>query len=49
VTTVHQPVYEIGMRLAETMIARLNGNPPRVKALVEPEIILRDSIAPFPG
>ena len=25
VTTVRQPVYEIGMRLAETLIARLNG------------------------
>ena len=49
VTTVHQPVYEIGMRLAEALIARLNGNPSRVKALVEPEIILRDSIAPFSG
>lgn len=47
VTTVHQPVYEIGMRLAETLIARLNGEKVRVKALVEPEIILRESIAPF--
>ncbi len=47
VTTVHQPIYEIGMRLAETLIARLNGVKTRVKELVEPEIILRDSIAPF--
>lgn len=46
VTTVHQPIYEIGMRLAETLIARLNGAATREKALVEPEIILRESIAP---
>ena len=49
VTTVRQPVYEIGMRLAETLIARLNGGKTRVKQLVEPEIILRDSIAPYSG
>lgn len=45
VTTVHQPVYEIGMRLAETLVARLNGGKRRVKTLVEPEIILRESVA----
>ncbi|HML67778.1 MAG TPA: LacI family DNA-binding transcriptional regulator [Clostridia bacterium] len=45
VTTVHQPVYEIGMRLAEALIARLNGSKKRVKQLVEPEIILRDSVS----
>lgn len=45
VTTVHQPVYEIGMRLAETLVARLNGDKKRVKALVEPEIILRESVS----
>ncbi len=44
VTTVHQPVYEIGMQLAETLIARLNGGKKRVKALVEPDIIERDSV-----
>jgi len=46
VTTVHQPVYEIGMRLAEALIARLNGSKNRVKQLVEPKIILRDSVSP---
>jgi len=46
VTTVHQPVYEIGMQLAETLIARLNGSKKRVRTLVEPEIILRESVAP---
>jgi LacI family transcriptional regulator len=45
VTTVHQPVYEIGMRLAETLIARLNGGKVRVKTLVEPELILRESVS----
>ncbi|MEA5047036.1 MAG: LacI family DNA-binding transcriptional regulator [Eubacteriales bacterium] len=44
VTTVHQPVYEIGMRLAETLIARLNGEKKRVKALVEPDLIERESV-----
>ena len=45
VTTVHQPVYEIGMRLAEALIARLNGSKKRVKQLVEPQIILRESVS----
>jgi LacI family transcriptional regulator len=45
VTTVHQPVYEIGMRLAETLISRLNGSSHRVKELVPPELILRESVA----
>ena len=45
VTTVHQPVYEIGKQLAEALIARLNGNKKRVKTLVEPEIILRESVS----
>jgi len=49
VTTIHQPVYEIGMRLAETLIARLNGSTTRVKELIKPEIILRESISPFQG
>ena len=49
VTTVHQPVYEIGMRLAETLIARLNGSQKRVKELVPPELILRDSVARVNG
>jgi LacI family transcriptional regulator len=47
VTTVHQPVYEIGKQLAEAMIARLNGSKKRVKSLVEPEIILRESVSPI--
>ena len=47
VTTVHQPVYEIGMRLAEALIARLNGSKKRVKQLVEPQIILRESVSPI--
>lgn len=45
VTTVHQPVYEIGMRLAEALIARLDGSKKRVKQLVEPQIILRESVS----
>ena len=49
VTTVHQPVYEIGMRLAETLIARLNGSQKRVKELVPPDLILRDSVARVNG
>ena len=46
VTTVHQPVYEIGKQLAEALIARLNGSKKRIKTLVEPEIILRESVSP---
>lgn len=49
VTTVHQPVYEIGMRLAETLIARLNGSQKRAKELVPPDLILRDSVARVNG
>ncbi len=49
VTTVHQPVYEIGMRLADTLIARLNGSQKRVKELVPPDLILRDSVARVNG
>ena len=49
VTTVHQPVYEIGMRLAETLIARLNGSQKRVKELVPPDLILRESVARVNG
>jgi len=45
VTTVHQPVYEIGKRLAETLISRLNGSGERVKELVQPELILRESVS----
>jgi DNA-binding LacI/PurR family transcriptional regulator len=37
------------MRLAETLINRLNGGKTRVKELIEPEIILRESVAPYRG
>ena len=49
VTTVYQPITEIGMRLAETLINRLNGGKTRVKELIEPEIILRESVALYRG
>lgn len=39
VTTVRQPVYEIGERLAKTLLDRLDGNDQRVCELVVPEMV----------
>lgn len=39
VTTVRQPVYEIGERLAKTLLDRLDGSQQRVCELVVPEVV----------
>jgi LacI family transcriptional regulator len=39
ITTVRQPIFEIGKRLAATLLARINGSENRVTALVPPELI----------
>lgn len=45
-TTVHQPVYEVGKMLAAKLIQRIkNKDIPYGKTLVEPELIIRNTVA----
>lgn len=45
-TTVRQPVYEVGRKLARRMLERIkNSNMPNQKALVDPELVIRKTVA----
>lgn len=44
VTTVRQPVYEIGERLAKTLLDRLDGSQQRICELVVPEVVEGQSV-----
>jgi LacI family transcriptional regulator len=48
-TTVRQPVYEIGRQVCRMLVQILAGEPPHVEArqvLFEPELVIRDSCGP---
>jgi LacI family transcriptional regulator len=43
-TTVHQPIYEIGQRLARMLIGLIQGQPPAESQLVlTPALVIRES------
>lgn len=42
-TTIRQPVDAIGARAVDTILARLRGEHPQVRQLLEPELIIRSS------
>lgn len=44
ITTVQQPVYEIGKMLAQVLIERLDGSPDRVEKLIEPTLLVGKSV-----
>jgi len=44
VTTVQQPIFEIGKILAESLINRIRGNKTSVKRLVKPKLIIGKSV-----
>ena len=48
VTTVPQPVYEIGERLAKTLLDRLDGSQKRICELVVPEVVEGQSVETVP-
>ena len=48
VTTVRQPVYEIGERLAKTLLDRLDGSQKRIYELVVPEVVEGQSVETVP-
>ena len=48
VTTVRQPVYEIGERLAKTLLDRLDGSQKRICELVVPEVVEGQSVETVP-
>jgi DNA-binding LacI/PurR family transcriptional regulator len=41
-TTIHQPIYEIGQQLIETLVRHMNGTAV-VSRLIEPELVIRES------
>ena len=45
ITTVQQPIFEIGKMLAETLLARIDGIDGRTQRLVEPSLIINQSVA----
>jgi LacI family transcriptional regulator len=44
ITTVRQPVFEIGKRLAQVVVGRINGNDCRAEGLLPPELIPGKSV-----
>ena len=48
VTTVRQPVHEIGERLAKTLLDRLDGSQKRICELVVPEVVEGQSVETVP-
>lgn len=43
-TTVHQPIYQIGQQLTHALLQLINGNPPQQRGLlIPPELIVRSS------
>jgi LacI family transcriptional regulator len=45
ITTIRQPIFEIGKRLAQVVIGRINGNDCRVEGLLSPELIPGKSVS----
>jgi DNA-binding LacI/PurR family transcriptional regulator len=45
ITTVQQPILEIGKMLAKTLLARIDGIDGRTQRLVEPSLIINQSVA----
>lgn len=43
-TTIHQPIYNLGMMLAESLIERLNGRTKIIKKTVPPKLLLGNSV-----
>ena len=39
ITTVHQPIYEVGLKLADMMVDILRGNAPQKGVYIVPEIV----------
>lgn len=46
ITSVQQPIYEMGKMLAQALLERLDGHPDRIKRLVEPALLEGRSTAP---
>lgn len=44
ITTVQQPVFEIGKMLADTLVNRISGKSAPVKLLIKPDILIQDSV-----
>ncbi len=44
ITTVRQPVFEIGRMLGETLLSRIDGSKKSTRRLVEPELIIEASV-----
>jgi len=47
ITTIRQPVYELGMLLANTLLDRLNGRKERVNRMVQPSLMIGESDGRF--
>lgn len=45
ITTVQQPIFEIGRLLAETLVNKIMGNTSPVKTLIKPTLITKESVA----
>ena len=43
ITTIKQPVYELGVMLANTLLDRLNGRKERVNRMVSPDLMVGQS------
>lgn len=43
-TTVRQPLYKVGVMLADAIVDSINGNPPRKGIYVEPDIVIGESV-----
>jgi DNA-binding LacI/PurR family transcriptional regulator len=48
-TTVRQPLHEMGEIAARTLLARMKGEPPPPIITVRPLLVVRDSTGPAPG
>lgn len=46
ITTVQQPIFEIGKMLAQALLNRINGDKDRTSELVEPTLIIGHSVSP---
>lgn len=48
-TTIQQPIFKIGSMLAQTLLNKLNGEKRRTAELVEPQLIIEDSVTKNEG
>lgn len=44
ITTVQQPVFEVGKMLADTLIGRIQGKSETIKTLIKPQLIIEESV-----